>query len=74
MARSLELENLDEVLVQGFRAGGGKAEYVYLTLISDVVATVKLTTEQANTLGEYLRQEAEFAQQPAGQKEVSNGI
>ena len=74
MARSLELENLDEVLVQGFRAGGGKTEYVYLTVLGDEVAAVELTTEQANTLGEYLRQEAEFAQRPAGQKEVSNGI
>ena len=74
MARSLELENLDEVLVQGFRAGGDKAEYVYLTVLGDEVAAVELTTEQANTLGEYLRQEAESAQQPAGQKEVSNGI
>ena len=68
------MENLDEVLVQGFRAGGGKAEYVYLTVLGDEVAAVELTTEHANTLGEYLRQEAEFAQQPAGQKEVSNGI
>lgn len=64
MARSLELENLDEVLVQGFRAGGGKMEYVYLAVLGDEVAAVELTTEQANTLGEYLRQEAEAAVSP----------
>lgn len=55
------------IFVQGFQGGGVVEPYVYLGLQHDENEEypdleVMLTASQANELGEYLRQEAEFAQ------------
>lgn len=71
MARKIDLEN-GITLVQGFRGDGEDNEpYVYLGFADTEkpVFEVELTSEQSNILGEFLRQEAEFSQEPAGQKD-----
>lgn len=54
------------VVVQGFRPGpvAGSSSYVYLGIEDDSgeMLGAALSIEDANILGEYLRQEAEFAQ------------
>ena len=55
----------ERLVVQGFRGGPTTEEpYVFVgTAIGDTLTEgVSLSVENANILGEYLRQEAEFAQ------------
>lgn len=55
------------IILQGFREGGGEQAYVYLEVSEEIdgvepqVAALKLSPQSADELGEYLRQEAEFA-------------
>lgn len=53
-----------EVVVQGFRPGPGEEPYVFVGIAEEdgTLGGFGLSTENANILGEYLRQEAEFAQ------------
>lgn len=57
----------EQVLVQGFRGGEGLVgPYVLLAIqqetpSQDAWTEVQLSLEDANTLGEFLRQEAEYA-------------
>jgi hypothetical protein len=60
------------VHVQGFRAGGYvDRAHVYVGGYDEDgdVFEMTVTPEQANTLGEYLRQEAEFAQSARNEEE-----
>lgn len=55
------------VVVQGFRSDPETEGYVFLGVKAnparaEIISDVVLTIEDANVLGEYLRQEAEFAQ------------
>lgn len=62
---ALESEMQEQVLVQGFKAPEGHPEdaYVYVAIVDymGLMADTRLSIEGANTLGEYLRQEAESA-------------
>lgn len=57
----------EQVLVQGFRGGEGLVgPYVLLAIqqktpSQDAWTEVQISLEDANTLGEFLRQEAEYA-------------
>lgn len=56
-----------EMVVQGFRKGGGMDAYVYIGVVQgdDVLSESLMAPEAAHTLSEYIRQEAEFANQRA---------
>lgn len=53
-----------DIIVQGFRGGEGLVgPYVFLGIQDDgMLMELSLSPEHANMLGEYLRQEAEYAQ------------
>ena len=64
-SKSVPASGEAELLIQGFRAGPATpVPYVFLGFVADdgTLGGFELSVEHANILGEYLRQEAEFAQ------------
>lgn len=65
MARTIQIDDHQRVIVQGFRAGGGVAQpYVFMGRLDsndNMIAMSTMGIRSANELGECLRQEAEFA-------------
>lgn len=62
-----------ELVVQGFRAGGGRESYVFIgSLVGDELddaREVALTPENAHILSEEIRKHAEFAATPRTEEE-----
>jgi hypothetical protein len=65
MTRTAKTTQGDRVLVTGFRYGGGiSLPYVHIMTVDsndNCLSELTLGLGQANELGEYIRQEAEFA-------------
>lgn len=73
MARKVSVDSASQAVVQGFRPGGGTPyPNVYVGILGvegfpDYEMT--LSAQEANELGEILRQEAEFAVSPRAEED-----